>query len=47
MEVMIKRIFDVISKAVPNSAMVEGSQLPERDRCGLAYFVMEFATSEK
>ena len=38
-----EKIFEVISKGIPNSAMVKWDQLSERERWGLAYFVMEFA----
>jgi high-affinity iron transporter len=37
-----EKIFEVISKGIPNSAMVKWDQFPERDRWGLVYFVMEF-----
>lgn len=36
-------IFEVISKGIPHSAMVKWDQLSEKERWGLAYFVMEFA----
>jgi len=39
-----EKIFEVISKGIPNSAMMKWDQFPERDRWGLVYFVMEFAT---
>jgi len=39
-----EKIFEVISKGIPNSAMVKWDQFPERERWGLVYFVMEFAT---
>jgi high-affinity iron transporter len=38
-----EKIFEVISKGIPNSAMVGWSQLSEKDRWGLVFFVMEFA----
>ena len=40
-----EKIFEVISKGIPNSAMVKWDQFPERDRWGLVYFVMEFVKS--
>lgn len=36
------KIFGVISKGIPNSAMVGWSQFSENERWGLVYFVMEF-----
>jgi mono/diheme cytochrome c family protein len=41
------KIFDVISKGIPNSAMVKWDQLPEKDRWALVYTVMEFSVSAK
>ena len=38
-----ERIFEVISKGIPNSAMVGWPQLSEKERWGLVYFVMSFA----
>ncbi len=38
-----EKIFEVISKGIPNSAMVKWDQLSEMRRWGLTYFVMEFA----
>jgi mono/diheme cytochrome c family protein len=38
-----EKIFEVISQGIPNSAMVKWDQLSEKERWGLAYFVMEFA----
>ena len=37
------KIFQVISKGIPNSAMVGWNQFSEKERWGLVYFVMEFA----
>jgi mono/diheme cytochrome c family protein len=39
------KIFEVISKGIPNSAMVKWDQLPEQDRWALVYAVMEFSVS--
>jgi high-affinity iron transporter len=39
-----QKIFEVISKGVPNSAMVKWDHLPEQERWGLTYYVMEFAS---
>lgn len=43
----LNKIFGVISKGIPNSAMVKWDQLPEKDRWALAYTVMEFSASSK
>jgi high-affinity iron transporter len=40
----IKKVFEVISKGIPNTAMVKWDQLSEQDRWALAYFVEGFAT---
>ena len=42
-----EKIFGVISKGIPGSAMVGWPQFSEKERWGLAYFVMEFATKKK
>ncbi|OGP72749.1 MAG: hypothetical protein A2V86_03690 [Deltaproteobacteria bacterium RBG_16_49_23] len=39
----LKKVFDVISKGIPNTAMVKWDQLSERERWGMTYFVVEFA----
>ena len=41
------KIFEVISKGIPNSSMVKWDQLPEQDRWALAYAVMEFSAASK
>ena len=43
----LKKVFDVISKGVPNTGMVSWAYLPEQDRWALVYYVEEFATSAK
>jgi mono/diheme cytochrome c family protein len=43
----LNKIFEVLTKGIPNSAMVKWDQLPEKDRWALAYTVMEFSTSSK
>ena len=43
----LKKVFDVISKGVPNTAMVPWAHLPEQDRWGLVYFVEGFAAPAK
>jgi mono/diheme cytochrome c family protein len=39
-----QKIFEVIAKGIPNTAMVKWDHLPEKGRWGLVYFVMEFAS---
>jgi len=39
----IEKIFGVITKGIPNSAMVGWPQLSEKERWGLVYRVMEFS----
>jgi len=41
------KIFIVISKGIPNSAMVKWDQFSEQERWALAYSVMEFSVSSK
>jgi mono/diheme cytochrome c family protein len=41
------KIFEVISKGIPNSAMVKWDQLPEQERWALAYAVMEFSPASQ
>ena len=43
----LKRVFDVISKGIPNTAMVKWDQLSEQDRWALVYLVEGFATPPK
>jgi mono/diheme cytochrome c family protein len=43
----LKKVFDVISKGIPNTSMVKWDQLSEQDRWALVYFVEGFATSPK
>jgi len=42
-----QKIFEVISKGIPNTAMVKWDHLPENERWGLTYFVMEFPAKAK
>ena len=37
------KVFEVISKGIPNSAMVKWDQFSEKERWGLVYYVMEFS----
>ena len=39
----LKKVFDVISKGIPNTAMVKWDQLSEQDRWALVYYVTGFA----
>jgi high-affinity iron transporter len=43
----LKKVFDVISKGVPNTAMVSWAHLSEQDRWALAYYVEEFSRPPK
>lgn len=43
----LKKIFEVITKGIPNTAMVKWDHLSEQERWELVYFVAGFATSEK
>ena len=42
-----RKIFEVISKGIPNSGMVKWDQLSEQERWALTYVVMEFAPAAK
>ena len=42
-----EKVFQVISKGIQGSAMVGWPQFSEKERWGLAYFVMDFATKKK
>ncbi len=42
-----QKIFEVISKGIPNSAMVAWTQYSEQQRWALVYTVMDFSTSAK
>lgn len=37
-----KKVFDVISKGIPNTSMVKWDHLSEQDRWALTYYVVEF-----
>ena len=39
----LKKVFEVITKGIPNTSMVKWEQLSEQDRWALVYFVVEFA----
>jgi mono/diheme cytochrome c family protein len=38
-----EKIFEVISKGIPNSAMVKWDQFSEKERWGLVFYVTEFS----
>ena len=42
----LNKVFDVITKGVPNTAMVKWNQLSEQERWALVYTVVEFAGSK-
>ncbi len=42
-----QKMFEVISKGIPNTGMVGWAQFSEQERWALVYTVMEFATSAK
>ena len=39
----MSKIFDVITKGIPNTSMVKWNQLSEQERWALVYFVVNFA----
>ena len=39
----LKKVFEVISKGIPNTAMVKWDHLSEQERWGMTYYVVEFA----
>jgi len=41
----LNKVFEVISKGIPNSAMIKWDQLSERERWALAYTVVGFAAA--
>ena len=43
----LNKVFEVISKGIPNSAMVKWDQFSEQERWALAYTVTEFSVSSK
>ncbi len=43
----LKKVFDVITKGIPNTSMVKWDQLSEQERWALTYYVAEFATPTK
>jgi len=40
----LKKLFDVITKGIPNSSMVKWDHLPEQERWALVYFIVDFAS---
>ena len=43
----LKKVYEVITKGIPNTSMVKWEQLSEQDRWALVYFVVEFAAPPK
>jgi len=43
----LKKVFDVITKGIPNTSMVKFDHLSEKDRWALVYTVVEFAKPPK
>ena len=43
----LKKVFEVVSKGIPNTAMVKWDHLAEQDRWALVYYVEGFATLPK
>ncbi len=43
----LKKIFELISKGIPNTAMVKWDHLSEQERWALVYYVVGFAVQEK
>jgi mono/diheme cytochrome c family protein len=43
----LKKVFDVITKGIPNTSMVKWDQLSEQERWALVYTVVEFAAPPK
>ena len=39
----LKKVFEVITKGIPNTAMVKWGHLSEQERWALVYYVVEFA----
>lgn len=42
----LKKVFEVITKGIPNTSMVKWDQLSEQERWGLVYYVVEFAATK-
>jgi high-affinity iron transporter len=43
----LKKVFEVITKEIPNTSMVKWNQLSDQERWALVYFVVEFAALPK
>jgi high-affinity iron transporter len=43
----LKKVFEVITKGIPNTSMVKWDQLSEQERWALVYFVEGFAAPSK
>ena len=42
----LKKVFDVITKGIPNTSMVKWDQLSEQERWALVYYVAEFVAPQ-
>ncbi|MBM4349802.1 MAG: cytochrome c [Deltaproteobacteria bacterium] len=40
----LRKVYDLISRGIPNTAMIKWDQLPEKERWALTYYVVEFST---
>jgi mono/diheme cytochrome c family protein len=40
----LRKVFDVITKGIPNSSMVKWDHLPEQERWALVYFIVDFVS---
>ncbi len=43
----MKKVFDAITKGIPNTSMVKWDQLSEQERWALAYVIVDFSTQQK
>jgi high-affinity iron transporter len=43
----LNKVFEVITKGIPNTSMVKWDQLSEQERWALAYFIVDFSTPQK
>lgn len=43
----IRKVFEVISKGIPNTSMVKWDHLSEQERWAMTYYVVEFSTPKK
>jgi len=43
----LKKVFEVITKGIPNTSMVKWDQLSEQERWAMVYYTIEFAAPPK